>query len=171
MQQRAARARFEALLTGAERYLTQGRNPAELTPQAAEALGLVPLDWFGGEPFPSHDHVGNPIFHIESMLSGSRGGAIEVGIEGGYAALKPTIDRYSPQASAIYFPYPSRLAPKASLTGGAAMLVMEFERTELARAAAAAATGREEIDKPVAAPSAALVPAVPAPGRTGDSKK
>jgi hypothetical protein len=171
MQQHAARARFEALLTGAERYLSQGRNPAELTPQAAETLGLVPLDWFGGEPFPSHDHVGNPIFHIESILSGSRGGGIAVGIEGSYAALKPTIDRYSPQASAIYFPYPSRLAPKASLTGGAAMLVMEFERTGLARAAAAAATGGEETRKPVAAPSAALVPTVPAPGRTEDPKK
>jgi hypothetical protein len=170
MQQRATRARFDALLIGAERYLSQGRNPAELTPQVVQALGLVPLDWFGGEPFPSHDHVGNPIFHLESILSGSRANAIEVGIEGGYAALKPTIDRYSAQASAIYFPYPSRLTPTASLPDGAAMLVMEFDRTGLARAAALAATGGEEPRKPATA-SAPIVPIVTVPGSLGEPKK
>jgi hypothetical protein len=105
------------------------------------------------------------------MLSGSRRGAIEVGIEGGYAALKPTIDRHRAQAFAIYFPYPARLAPKASLTDSTAMLVMEFDRTGLARAAAAAATGGEEARKPATAPSATLVPTVPVPGRTEDPKK
>jgi hypothetical protein len=164
MQQRAARARFDALLIGAERYLSQGRNPGELTPQVVQALGLVPLDWFGGEPFPSRDHIRSPIFDPESILSGSKGNTIEVGIEGDYAALKPTIDRYSAQASAIYFPYPSHLAPKASLTDGTAMLAMEFDRTGLARAAALAAAGGEEPRKPVAAPSAALVPTVSIPG-------
>ena len=170
MQRHAARARFDALLIGAERYLSQGRNPAELTPQVVQSLGLVPLDWFGGEPFPSHDHVGNPIFHLESILSESKGDAIEVGIEGSYEALKPTIDRYSAEASAIYFPYPSRLTPTASLTNGAAMLVMVFDRAGLARAAAVAATGGEEPPKTAAAPSTALFPSVSAPGRSGNPK-
>ena len=91
-----------------------------------------------------------------------RSDTIEVGIEGSYAALKPIIDRYGAQTSAIYFPYPSRLTqPAASLTNDAAMMVMEFDRTGLARAAAAAATGGEGRRKPATAPSAALVPAVP----------
>jgi hypothetical protein len=164
MQQRATRARFETLLLAAQQYLAQGRDPANLTPQAVQTLGLVPLDWFGGEPFPSSDHGGYPIFHADSILAVSSSNTIEVGIEGDYAALKPTIDRYSAQASAIYFPYPSHLAPKASLTDGAAMLAMEFDRTGLARAAALAATDGEEPRKPMAVPSAALVPTAPASG-------
>lgn len=168
MQQRAARARFDALLIAAGRYLSQGRNPAELTPQVVQALGLVPLDWFGGEPFPSHDHVGNPIFHLESILSGSKGNAIEVGIEGGYAALKPIMDRYRVEASAIYFPYPSRLTPTTmSLTNDAGMMVMKFDRAGLARAAAVAATGDEGPRKPAPAP----VPTVPASSRSGGPMK
>jgi hypothetical protein len=142
MRQRAARARFDALLRGAERYLSQGHRPAGLTPQAVQTLGFVPLDWFGGDPFPSHDHIGNPIFQLESRLSASKRDAIEVGIEGDYAALKPIVDRYGAQASAIYFPYPARLTPSAaSLTNDPAMMVMVFDAAGLARAAAMAATG------------------------------
>jgi hypothetical protein len=144
MRQRAARARFDALLRGAERYLSQGHRPADLTPQKVQALGLVPLDWFGGDPFPSHDHIGNPVFHLESTLGASKRDAIAVGIEGDYAALKPIVDRYGVQASAIYFPYPSRLTPSAAtLTNDPAMMVMEFDAADLARAAAMAATGDE----------------------------
>src|SRR3984893_3230392 len=162
MQQRAARARFDALLLGAERYLSQGRNPAELTPQALQTLCLVPVDWFGGEPFPSHDHSGNPIFHIESILRVSKNNTIEVGIEGSYAALNPTIDRYSAGTSAIYFPYPSRLIPSsAALTNDAGMMVMVFDRTGLAHAAAAAAVGGEAPRESMGLPSTAPLRAVP----------
>ena len=172
MQRRAARARFDALLLGAVRYLSQGRNPAELTPQEVQALGLVPLDWFGGKPFPSHDQVGHPIFHLESILSASNNGAIEIGIEGRYPALKPIIDRYGAEASAIYFPYPSRLTPSpVGLTNDAAMMVIEFNRAGLARAAAVAATGGEGAREPAVAPSAARVPSVPASTHSGDPVK
>ena len=51
MQRRAARARFEALLLGAERYVNEGRDPASLSPQLAQKLGLLPEDWFGGALF------------------------------------------------------------------------------------------------------------------------
>jgi len=169
MQRRAARARFDALLLGAERYIEQGRNPTELTPQVVQTLGLVPLDWFGGEPFPSHDHVGHPIFHVESILSASKSNTIKVGIEGTYAALKPIIARYGAEASAIYYPYPSRLTPSvASFTNDSAMMVMEFSASDLARAAATAAAGHEGSRQSTAAPSAALVPSVAASGRSGD---
>ena len=167
MQRRAARARFDTLLLAAQRYLAQGRDPAKLTPQAVQALGLVPLDWFGGKPFP--EFSGNPVFHTGSMLAASRSNTLEVGIQGSYVALKPIIDRYGAQASAIYFPYPSRLTqPAASLTNDDAMMVMEFDRVGLGRAAAAATTGGEGRREPPTAPSAALVPSVPASSRAGD---
>jgi len=172
MQRRAARARLDALLLGAERYLAQGGNPAGLTPQALQTFGLVPLDWFGGASFPTHEHIGNPIFHIESILRVSKSNSIEVGIEGCYAALQPTIDRYSAQATAIYFPYPSRLMPSAArLTNDVAMMVMDFDRAGLTRAATIAATGVEGPREPMVAPSAALVPAVPSSSRPGDPMK
>jgi hypothetical protein len=166
MQQRAARVRFDALLLGAERYLSQGRSPAELSPQALQAFGLVPLDWFGGEPFPSRGH---PIFHADSILRSLKNNAIEVGIEGSYAALNPTIDRYSAATSAIYFPYPSRLTPSlAALTNDAAMMVMVFDRAGLARAGAVAAAGGEAPRESMAVPSTAALRAVPASSRPGD---
>ena len=160
------------MLLGAERYLSQGRNPGELTPQALQTFGLVPIDWFGGEPFPSHDHSGNPIFHIESILRVSKSNTIEVGIEGSYAALNPTIDRYSAGTSEIYFPYPSRLTPSsAALTNEAAMMVMVFDRTGLARAAAAAAVGGGAPRESMGVPSTAPIRAVPASSRPEDPIK
>ena len=48
MEQRAARARFQALLLGGERYLDRGGDLASLTPQYAQQLGLLPDGWFGG---------------------------------------------------------------------------------------------------------------------------
>ena len=96
---------------------------------------------------------------------------IEIGIEGSYPALKPIIDCYGADASAIDFPYPSRLTPSAaSLTDDATMMLLEFDRAGLARAAAAAATGGEGPRKPAAAPSA-LVPTVPAPNHPGEPMK
>ena len=172
MERRASRARFDALLLGAERYLSRGGNPAGLTPQALQMLGLVPLDWFGGEPFPSPDHVGSPIFRIETILSGSKSGTIEVGMEGRYAALKPIVDRYSAQATAIYFPYPARLTPSAvRAADDGAMMVMEFDLGGLARAAIIAATGGQGPREPRVAPSAALVPDVPSASRPADPMK
>jgi hypothetical protein len=172
MQRRAARARFAALLLGAERYLAQGGSPAGLTPQVLQTLGLVPLDWFGGAPFPSHDHIGSPIFHIESILTVSKSSTVEIGIEGRLAALKPIIDGYGAQATAIYFPYPSRLTPSAARsTNDVAMMVMEFDRAGLARAATIAATGGKGPREPTVASSTALVPAIPPSNRPANPTK
>lgn len=133
MQRRADRARFEALLRAGQRYMADGRDPAALTPQAVEALGMVPLDWFGGEPFPVASP--NPIFHTGSMLRW-RYGEIVVGVEGGGTAFKALIARYGADATAVYFPYPARLSPTAEPASNVAMMVMTFDRSGLARAAA-----------------------------------
>jgi hypothetical protein len=143
MQQRAASARFRALLLGAQNYLAQGGDLARLTPQALQSLGLVPLDWFGGEPFPVES--GNPVFHTASILGPSPGGAVAIGIESSYAALKPIIKRYGPWAAAVYFPYPAPVARLASDDGRMGTMVMEFDRDGLARAAQAASASSVSI--------------------------
>ena len=134
MQQRADRARFEALLLGAQRYLSQGRDPAKLTPQALQELGIVRVKWFGGIPFPTTAQSGTT-FPTGSILRSSSDRKIEVGIVGTYEALRPLIDRYQAETSAIYFPYPSPLTrSRADLTNETAMIVMAFDHAGLERA-------------------------------------
>ncbi len=136
MQRRMARARFDALLLGAERYLTQGGDPASLSPEHAQQLRLLPQGWFGGAAFTATN--ANPhYFRFKVVLGPSEAGGIAVGIEGWYDALEPIIRTYGADASRIYFPYPVRLAP-ASVPRKPAMMVMTFDRAGLERAAAAA---------------------------------
>ncbi|HVA39933.1 MAG TPA: hypothetical protein VNF49_04670, partial [Candidatus Binataceae bacterium] len=151
MQRRAARARFEALLVGAERYFDQGGNLASLSPERAQDLGLLPQDWFGGSlfrsisPYPAY-------FHFAVVLGPSQVGRVAVGIEDHYDALEPIIQTYGADARQIYFPYPAPLVP-ASPPREPAMMVMTFDRAGL-ESAAAAAMRRQ---------AAGLLPATPAP--------
>src|SRR5262249_38610381 len=127
-----AQERFATLLTGAHNYLSQNRDPAKLTPQVIQDLGLVPLDWFGGRPFPAYS--GNPVFETDSLLRMTKHNSVHIGLAGSYSALAPIIDRYGSQATEIHFPY-----EKAHTVEGAPntdlMLVIEFDRAQLARAA------------------------------------
>ena len=129
MQRRADRARFDALLLGAERYLAQGGNPASLSAERAQRLGLLPEDWFGGALFTSSDN--NALLHSRVLLGPSPPGGIAVGVEGWYEALKPLIRSYTADATGIYFPYPVLFSP-ASVPPGPAMMVMTFDRAGLA---------------------------------------
>lgn len=140
MQRRAARARFEALLLGAERYLAQGGNPASLSPKRAQELGLLPQDWFGGTPFSPTD----AFFHCRVILGPSKpaGMGIEVGVEGSYDALKPIVEAYGTDATRTDLPNPQPLSPSAA-PREPAMMVMTFDRAGLERAAAAAAQRRK----------------------------
>ena len=136
MQRRMARARFEALLLGAERYLVQGGDPASLSPQRAQKLGVFPRDWFGGGLF--RDISPHPAyFHFKVVLGPSEDGRIAVGIEDSYEALEPLIELYGANAGQIYFPYPAKLS-SASVPHEPAMMVFTFDRAGLERAAALA---------------------------------
>jgi hypothetical protein len=96
MEQRAARARFEALLLGAERYLDAGGDLASLSPQHAQQLGLLPQGWFGGAFLGTGDS--NPIFHSGSVLGPAAPNGIAVGIEG----------RRDAHCRRFFLPLPSR---------------------------------------------------------------
>jgi hypothetical protein len=157
MEQRAEGTRFEALLLGAERYLAGGGDPASLSPELAQKLGLLPQGWFGGTLLSTADS--NPIFHFEVVLGPAHPSGIAVGLEGWYDALEPIIRTYSVDATRIYFPYPTPLAP-ASMPHGRAMredsemMVMTFDRASLGRAAASA-TRSERAEAHSATPSRA----------------
>ncbi len=135
MQQRVAQKRFATLLAATQNYLAHNRDPAQLTPQAIQRLGYAPLDWFGGKPFPAYS--GSPSFETDSLLAATKDGLVRIGLAGSYAALAPIVDRYRSEAVAVYFPYPARSAAPVAPNRDA-MLVMEFDRAHLARAAALA---------------------------------
>ena len=145
MEQRAARARFEALLLAAERYLGAGCDLASLSLQHAQQLGLLPDGWFGGAFLGSGDS--NPIFHYEVMLGPAAPNGIVVGIKGRPDALQPIIRSYGADAIRIYFPYPAPLSSASALRETSSMMVMTFDRAGLARAAASSAQDeRGDID-------------------------
>jgi hypothetical protein len=136
MEQRAQQTRFEAMVLGAERYLDGGGGLASLSVERAQRLGLLPRGWFGGTLAGSRDT--NPVFHSVVLLSPAGAEGIAVGLADSYPALEPTIRRYGPLSSRIYFPYPAPMTA-GSTPRGPAMLVMVFDRAGLARAAAPAA--------------------------------
>ena len=148
MEQRAERARFEALLLAAERYLDAGGNLASLGPQRAQQLGLLPQGWFGGAFLESGDS--NPIFHSDVVLRAAGSNGIAVGIEGWYDALQPIMRSYGVYATRIYFPYPAPLLV-GSAPRGPAMMVMTFDRAGLARAAVEVGHQKAYSDPPMPA--------------------
>jgi hypothetical protein len=135
MQRRAARARFEALLLGAERYVNEGRDPASLSPQLAQKLGLLPEDWFGGAL--SNDTGFDPVFHSSILLGPSKTGGVMIGVEGPYDALDPIVQTYGANATGTYFPNPEPFSPNSVPPREPAMMAMTFDRVGLERAAMA----------------------------------
>src|SRR5581483_1729108 len=147
MQRRYIRARFELLLRAAHEYLAAGGDLDGLQSQPERALRLEPVDWFGGPAFPALSP--NRAFQVAWALGQWHKGRIAVGVQGAYEAVKPLIDRYGRDSSAIYFPFPQTLgSPPAGGFGEAPLMVMEFTPAGLARAAAA--TGA--IARPAARP-------------------
>jgi hypothetical protein len=149
MERRAMRARFEALLLAAARYLDGGGDLASLSPQHAQQLGLLPQGWFGGAFLDEGDS--NPIFRSGSILGPAAPNAIAVGIEGRYDTLEPLIRSYGADVIRIYFPdiTPiSSVSPRRGLTTRkiSTMMIMIFDRAGLARAAASA--GSQRFTKP-----------------------
>ncbi|HLI80928.1 MAG TPA: hypothetical protein VKV03_13160 [Candidatus Binataceae bacterium] len=98
LEQRADRARFEALLSATNRYFTNGGDPAALSVPALEAAGLFPAGW-NFDPAPNT---------YRDIWSGSIEGKIGLGVVGAESSLQPIIDSYRADAEKIYFPYPHR---------------------------------------------------------------
>jgi hypothetical protein len=136
MEQRAEKARFEALLLGAERYLAGGGDPASLSAELAQKLGLLPQGWFGGTLLSTGDS--NPIFHSDVVLCRAGTDSIAVGVEGWYDALQLIMRSYGVYATRIYFPSPSPLVAGPA-PEGPAMMVITFDRAGLERASVSAA--------------------------------
>jgi hypothetical protein len=137
MQQRYTRARFEVLLGAAERYLAGGGDLATLDAHKLQVLSAAPR-WFGGPAFPTLNP--HKMFQVQWALGQWHPGRVAIGVEGSYEAIQPLIAQYGADSTAIYFPFPRKLAePSPSEpsgdTGVPALMVMEFTSEGLAKAA------------------------------------
>jgi hypothetical protein len=138
LEQRADRARFEALISATDRYFADGGDGAKLNVPSLEAAGLFPPGWlFDRKPDGYRD-----------LWSGQIEGKIGVGVIGSVSGLTPILEAYSADAAKVYFPYPriwpsekehqgfisSILAPQIwGATSGESLqlMVMEFDGPHL----------------------------------------
>jgi hypothetical protein len=148
METRAARARFAALLVGAEALLSAGRSPASLTPAEAVKTPELPPGWVvvpakiqppyadGGLNLPRRSP--NPHRYAGMWLAANKRRDIEVGIEGSYPALRAVLNEY--RRYAIEFAPPDlAAAPRRAASDRRGMLMMTFSAEGLKGAAAKAA--------------------------------
>jgi len=129
METRLDIARFDALIIAAQQYLANGGELSKVTPFELQSLGLLPSGWVS-----DHD-----IRTRNGLYVGPAGdNVVAVGITGSYDALKPTIERYRGFAREIYFPFPEELSEPPRGNTFMRLLVLNFNREDLAKAAEAA---------------------------------
>jgi hypothetical protein len=119
---------FAQLLRGADRYISLGFDLAELCPDRAVRLGLLP-DAVWPESLEAvliGRRIGGPMLWIGPWS----GNTVAVALAGPPASLERLVQRYRADAHTVYFPYPDN-----SAAGTPEILLMVFQREGLARAA------------------------------------
>ena len=134
--------RLVTLVTGADKYLSEGENLDSLSVLSAEKLNLIPQDLLVGPPIleiPGLPIESNPKTDPHFMdglwLGKTPDGLVSVGAEVWYSAVAPMVEQLHGVASGIYYPYPDKLAagvPRTEEPDG--WLMMTFNREQLARA-------------------------------------
>jgi hypothetical protein len=129
MERRCDAARFDALLTAAQKYLAGGGDLERLSPRRAELLGLLPAH----STNEAAVRISNGLY-----LGALDGGLVGVGVVGSIDALRPLIAKYRSDAVRIYFPYPREFTDPPRGETFMRQLVIAFDRDGLASAAAKA---------------------------------
>ncbi len=128
MEARMDAARFDTLLSAAHRYIESHRDFKSLTPLEAMRQGLLPANWVS-------DTDGGVSTAGGLWLGPQTEGQVGVGVVGSYESLKPIIEKYASDATAVYFPYPRKLQGRPTGDTFMRKLVMTFDRDGMARAA------------------------------------
>jgi len=134
--------RLVTLVTGAQKYLSEGGNLDSLSVLAAEKLNLIPEDSLVGPaileipglPIELNQNA-DPHLLDGVWLGKTPDGLVSVGEEVWYSAVAPMVEQLHGVASGIYYPYPDRLEAGALRTEEpSGWLLMTFTREQLARA-------------------------------------
>ncbi|MGA9722857.1 MAG: hypothetical protein WBQ86_10400 [Candidatus Binatus sp.] len=129
METRFDTARFDALVSAAQQYLLTGGELSKITPYELQSHGLLPAGWVSDRDIRTRNGL---------YVGPAYDDGMSVGVTGSYEALKPTIERYRNFAREIYFPYPGKLVEPPRGNTFMRLLVMDFSRDGLAKAAEAA---------------------------------
>jgi len=129
METRFDTARFDALLIAAQQYIADGGELSKVTPFTLQSRRLLPSGWVSDRDIRTRNGL---------YLAPAADDGMAVGVTGSYEALKPTIERYRGFAREIYFPYPGKLSEPPRGNTFMRLLVMDFNRDGLAKAAEAA---------------------------------
>ncbi len=146
LERRADEVRLAALIDAADRYLQSGADSTRLSSQRLEQAGLIRSDWVGGPDI----RISNGLW-----VKGHADGTIELGTFGSRAALVEVAARYRLDALSVRT---IAIPGSAGRQEGLELLMITFDRTGLARAAALA----RDASNPDAAPQAAALAASPA---------
>jgi hypothetical protein len=163
MSRRAASVLFDTLVLAADRLLSDNDSLASLTPLEAQRKGLLPDSWLTGPTASGwaiqENQVTDPDgrYHLGVWLGPMGDGHASVGVYGSYAAVEPIIARYGQSAVRTYFPYPKTLdASRAAddhLGDRYGLMVMEFNREQLAAVAAQVRASAPATRKTTSAPA------------------
>ena len=130
--------RFDVLVTAADRFLSVGNDPAELSLNAVQRLKLLPSGWVGqpnGRRTPETD-----VYMSGLLLQPLAGKRLAVGVLASYPALSPIIDKYRFATNKIYVSSLDSLYHgsfrRSRNKDATELLVMVFDRAGLAAAAA-----------------------------------
>jgi len=116
-------------LVAAQKYLETGGLAQSLSPSAVARAGFIPRSWGVDPEVDSKDGL---------ILGPWSNGRIQVGVVGSYVALETLIADFRADAAEVYFPFPHPLEARPPGNTFMRKLVMVFDRTGLARAAAKA---------------------------------
>jgi hypothetical protein len=148
MRTRFETERFDSLVAGAEKYLSDGENPDSLSVLKAQELKLIPdssligaaaridLDAAYNRNVVTDAHEAYGVYLGE--MSDHR---IGIGVYAWYPAVAPLIDEFRGITSEIFFPHPEKLSASAAPPKEAdGWLVIAFTHEQLARASALLST-------------------------------
>ncbi|MGO9058648.1 MAG: hypothetical protein ACLQU2_14855 [Candidatus Binataceae bacterium] len=131
---RAAEDAFSAMAIAANEYWAKALPLQKLTPWGAARLGLLSLP---GSDTPTNPEY--PQWWRNMWLGSLDASTVSIGISGNYEDLKGTVTKYQSFANETFFPFPEKFSATRSVDRDG-LLLITFDRPELARAAALAAT-------------------------------
>ncbi len=165
MRRRADSVLFDTLVLAADRWLSDGNSLARLTPREAQQKGLLPASWRTGPTAAGWSIEENGVtdpkrrYYLGAWLGPMADGHVSVGVYGSYAALESIFSRYRQKAVRVYFPYPASLGvagADARLEDMHGLMVIEFDREQLAAAAAQVRASASTTDETTGAPALAV---------------
>ena len=142
MAQRQSLVSVAKLIVAANGYVTASFPIEKLSPWKAQELRMLALP-----KNPRPEDPKNPQWWDNLWLGPRSASTVGVGIVGEYEDLRASVKKFGPDASEIYFPYPTKLVDVDARPKGTGQLLMVFDRGGLASAARKSESAQNRISQ------------------------